>query len=254
MHKAFLWSRGHSLGNEYPLDLHAMPPQIIIGAQIIQAAGSALGLKKRNKPQVAFTYTGDGGSSQGDFYEGMNFAGSYKAPAVFFIQNNGYAISTPRKVQSIAPTLGQKAASIGIPGVVVDGMDALAVYSVTKAARDWAIAGNGPVLIEIISNRFEAHSLSGDDPKIYRDAEDIAAWRLKDPLVRFRNFLTEKGLWNEEMEEAYVEEVNEEITAEVALADAAGKMKVSDFLKNTFEEPTNVIAEQIAQFEAKEAK
>jgi len=254
IYKAFLWSRGHAEGNIYPEDLHAMPPQIIIGAQIIQAMGAALGLKKRGKKQVAFTYTGDGGSSQGDFYEGMNFAGSYGAPAVFFVQNNGYAISTPRRVQTAAPTIAQKAAAAGIPGLAVDGMDALAVYRVAKEARDWAVAGNGPVFIEIISNRFGPHSLSGDNPLLYRDKEDIDFWKAYDPLIRYRKFLGEKGLWNDKIEEQYIEEVNEEITAAVKEADSAPKQKVSDLLKNMFEEPGQVITEQIAYFEAKEAK
>ena len=100
--QAFLWSRGHVAGNMYPESLKALPPQIIIGAQYVQAAGVALGLKKRGKKNVAVTYTGDGGSSQGDFYEGINYAGAYQAPAVFFIQNNGWAISTPRELQTAA--------------------------------------------------------------------------------------------------------------------------------------------------------
>src|SRR5690554_6037320 len=104
VHKAFLWSRGHVEGNNYPEDFHAIPPQIIIGAQYVQAAGVGLGLKKRGKQNVAFTYTGDGGSSQGDFYEGINFAGAFKANVVFYIQNNGYAISTPRDKQTAATT------------------------------------------------------------------------------------------------------------------------------------------------------
>ena len=90
LHKAFLWSRGHVEGNNYPADFNAYPPQIIIGAQYVQAMGVALGLKKNGKDAVAVTWTGDGGSSQGDFYEGINFAGAYKAPAIFFIQNNGW--------------------------------------------------------------------------------------------------------------------------------------------------------------------
>lgn len=89
----------------YPEELKALPPQIIIGAQYVQAAGVALGLKKRNKKNVVFTYTGDGGSSQGDFYEAINFAGAYHANAVFYIQNNGYAISTPREKQTAAKHL-----------------------------------------------------------------------------------------------------------------------------------------------------
>ena len=254
LHKAFLWSRGHVEGNNYPEDLQAMPPQIIIGAQIIQAAGSGLGLKKRGKQQVAFTYTGDGGSSQGDTYEGLNYAGAFKAPVVFYIQNNGYAISTPRVKQTAATTLAQKAAAAGIPGIQVDGMDPLAVYVASKAARDWALAGNGPVLIETLTSRFGPHSLSGDDPKRYRDQASFDEWDKKDPIIRMRNFLTEKGLWTEAKEVALIEQYDEEIKEAVKLADQTPKQKVSDFLKNMFEEPTNNIAEQIAIFEAKEAK
>ncbi|MCA9765340.1 MAG: pyruvate dehydrogenase (acetyl-transferring) E1 component subunit alpha [Carnobacterium sp.] len=254
VYKAFLWSRGHAEGSQYPEDLHAMPPQIIIGAQIIQAAGAGIGLKKRGKPNVAFTYTGDGGSSQGDFYEGINFAGAYKAPVVFFIQNNGYAISTPRHKQTAATTLAQKAVAAGIPGIQVDGMDPLAVYAVTKQAREWAIAGNGPVLIETVTSRFGPHSTSGDDPTRYRDQESFDYWEQRDPLIRFRNFLTEKGLWSEEKEQALIEQTQEEIKASAKEADQVPKQKVSDFLKNMYEEPTQVIKEQIATFEAKENK
>ena len=250
--KAFLWSRGHVDGNDYPEDFHAMPPQIIIGAQIVQAAGAGLGLKKRGKQQVAFTYTGDGGSSQGDFYEGINVAGAFKAPVVFYIQNNGYAISTPRHKQTAATTLAQKAAAAGIPGIQVDGMDPLAVYAVSKAARDWAIEGNGPVLIETITSRFGPHSMSGDDPKRYRDQASFDEWDKKDPLIRMRHYLTEKGLWNEEKETETIERFDEEIKEAVKKADNAPKQKVSDFLKNMFEEPTPVIAEQIKYFENKE--
>ncbi len=254
LYKAFLWSRGHVEGNHYDASLKAMPPQIIIGAQIVQAAGVALGLKKREKKQVAFTYTGDGGSSQGDFYEGVNFAGSFKAPAVFYIQNNGYAISTPRKVQTAALTLGQKAVAAGVPGFVVDGMDALAVYTVSKAAREYALAGNGPVVIETLTSRFGPHSLSGDDPKRYRDQASFDEWDKKDPLIRMRHYLTAKGIWNEADEVAYIEQVDQEIKEAVAKADATPRQKVSDFLKSMFEEPTAPLKEQIAYFETKEAK
>ncbi len=106
---------------------HALPPQIIIGAQYVQTAGVALGLKKNGSDEVAFTYTGDGGTSQGDFYEGVNFAGHFKAPALFIVQDNGFAISVPRASQTAAKTLAQKAVAAGVPGVQVDGMDALAV-------------------------------------------------------------------------------------------------------------------------------
>src|SRR5699024_4851228 len=148
--KAFLFSRGHFIGNQFPEGVNALSPQIIIGAQFVQTAGVALGLKKREKENVAITYTGDGGTSQGAFYEGINFAGAFKAPAIFVVQNNQYAISTPRSLQTKAKTLAQKGVAAGIPSVQVDGMDALAVYKVTKDARERAIKGEGPTLIETV--------------------------------------------------------------------------------------------------------
>lgn len=252
--EAFLWSRGHVAGNLYAEDLHAMPPQIIIGAQYVQAAGVALGMKKRNKKNVVFTYTGDGGSSQGDFYEAINFAGAYHANAVFYIQNNGFAISTPRSVQSAAETLAQKAVAAGIPGIQVDGMDPLAVYTVSKAAREWAINGNGPVLIETLTYRYGPHTLSGDDPTRYRSKELDNEWQAKDPLVRFRKYLTDKGLWSEAKEEEVIEQTKEEVKKAITEADSVPKQKVSTFLKNMFEVQPQSIKEQIAIYEAKESK
>lgn len=252
--QAFLWSRGHVAGNNYPEDLKALPPQIIIGAQYVQAAGVALGLKMRGKKNVAFTYTGDGGSSQGDFYEGINFVGAYKANAVFFIQNNGFAISTPRDKQSAATTLAQKAVAAGIPGIQVDGMDPLAMYTVSKMARDWSVAGNGPVLIEALTYRYGPHTLSGDDPTRYRSKEMDDEWTAKDPLVRFRKYLEAKGLWSEAKEEEVIEATKEEIKVAIAEADKVPKQKVSDFLKNMFEDQPQSIKEQIEIYEAKESK
>ena len=252
--EAFLWSRGHVTGNLYPEELKALPPQIIIGAQYVQAAGVALGLKKRNKKNVAFTYTGDGGSSQGDFYEAINIAGAYKANAVFYIQNNGFAISTPRDKQSSAMTLAQKAVAAGIPGIQVDGMDPLAVYAVSKLARDWSVAGNGPVLIETLTYRYCPHTLSGDDPTRYRSKEMDNEWEQKDPLIRFRKYLEAKGLWSEAKEEAVIEQTKEDIKEAIAEADRVPKQKVSDFLKNMFEVQPQTIKEQIEFYEAKESK
>lgn len=254
--KAFLWSRGHVLGNDYTEEnVAAMPPQIIIGAQYIQTAGVALGIKKnQTADMVAYTFTGDGGTSQGDFYEGINFAGAYQVPAVFVIQNNGYAISTPRHVQTATVTLAQKGMAAGIPFIQVDGMDILAVREAAKAAREFAAAGNGPVLIETLTFRFGPHTNAGDDPKRYRTPEEEQPWFDNDPLIRLRKVLTDKGAWSEDMENTYIDEVKADIKDAVAQADAAPKQKISDFLKNVFEEPTPDIVEQIATYEAKEAK
>src|SRR6478672_1535396 len=147
LYQAFLFSRGHFQGGQIPEGVNVYVPQIIIGAQYVQCAGVALGMKKRGKKSVAITYTGDGGTSQGDFYEGINFAGAFKAPAIFIVQNNRFAISTPVEKQSAAKTIAQKAVAAGIPGIQVDGMDPLAVYVATKDARERAINGEGPTLI-----------------------------------------------------------------------------------------------------------
>ncbi|MBG9980992.1 pyruvate dehydrogenase (acetyl-transferring) E1 component subunit alpha [Facklamia sp. DSM 111018] len=254
LEKAFLWSKGHVAGNDYPEDLKAYPPQIIIGAQYVQTAGVALGIKKNERQAIAMTWTGDGGSSQGDFYEGINFAGAFKAPAIFVVQNNGWAISTPRELQSAAPTLAQKAVAAGIPGIQVDGMDILAVYAITKAAREYAVAGNGPVLIETLCYRYGPHTLSGDDPKRYQPEGIQDEWRAKDPLIRLRKYLTAKGLWDEEKEAAIVQKTKDEVKEAIKAADQVPKQKVSEFLKNMYETPDFVTQEQINKFEAKENK
>jgi len=251
--RAFLWSRGHVDGNSYEDEIHAVQPQIIIGAQFTQAMGNAVGQKLKGDNHVTFTYTGDGGSSQGDVYEGMNFASRYKAPAVFFIQNNGYAISTPRHKQTAAQTLAQKAAAVGIPGVQVDGMDPLAVYAVSKQAREWAAAGNGPVLIETVTSRMGAHSTSGDDPKLYRDQESFDYWEERDPIKRYRNYLTEKGLWDEEKENELIEKTKEEVKEAAKEADQADEMKISDFLESMYANPGQSTKEQIEEYKAKES-
>ncbi|KEF36529.1 pyruvate dehydrogenase E1 component, alpha subunit [Schinkia azotoformans MEV2011] len=226
LHKAFLFSRGHYVGNQMPEGVNALPPQIIIAAQIIQATGVALGLKKRGKKAVAITYTGDGGSSQGDFYEGLNFAGAYNAPAIFVVQNNQFAISTPVEKQTAAKTIAQKAIAVGFPGIQVDGMDILAVYAAVKEARDRAINGEGPTLIETITYRYGPHTMAGDDPTRYRTEELTNEWEKKDPIVRFRKFLEGKGLWSKEEEEKVIEQAKEDIKAAIKKTDETPNKKL----------------------------
>ncbi len=252
--QAFLWSKGHVAGNVYPQELQAVPPQIIIGAQYVQTAGVALGIKKNGKPNVAYTYTGDGGTSQGDFYEGMNFAGAYHAPALFIVQNNLYAISVPRKKQTAAKTLAQKAMAAGIPGVQVDGMDALAVYETACQAREWIVAGNGPVMIETLTYRYGPHTLSGDDPHRYRTKEEEDQWHAKDPIVRMRKFLEGKGLWNDQLESEYTDQVNQEVDQAMKQVESQPEQRVSEFLKNEYVETPPAIQKQIDDYQQREAK
>lgn len=254
LYQAFLWSRGHYEGGKIPEGVNVVVPQIIIGAQYVQAAGVALGMKKRGEKAVAITYTGDGGTSQGDFYEGINFAGAFKAPAIFIVQNNQFAISTPRDKQTAAKTLAQKAIAAGIPGVQVDGMDPLAVYAAVREARERAVNGEGPTLIETITYRYGPHTMAGDDPTRYRTADDDNEWAKKDPLVRFRKFLENKGLWNEELETETIEKAKEDIKVAIKEADNIPKQKVTDLISIMFEEMPHNLKEQYEIYSAKESK
>lgn len=252
--QAFLWSRGHFEGGRIPEGVNVISPQIIIGAQYVQAAGVALGIKKRGEKAVAITYTGDGGTSQGDFYEGMNFAGAFKAPAIFIVQNNQFAISTPREKQTAAKTLAQKAAAAGILGIQVDGMDPLAVYSAVKMARNRAVAGEGPTLIETVTYRYGPHTMAGDDPTRYRTSELDNEWEKKDPLVRFRKYLEKKGIWNDELEEATIEKAKEDIKAAIKEADNTPKQKVTDLISIMYESLPLNLREQNEIYKARELK
>lgn len=254
LYQAFLFSRGHFHGNQIPEGVNVISPQIIIGAQYIQAAGVALGMKKRGAKSVAITYTGDGGSSQGDFYEGINFAGAYKAPAIFIVQNNRFAISTPVEKQTSAKTIAQKAVAAGIPGIQVDGMDPLAVYAAVREARERAVNGEGPTLIETLTYRYGPHTMAGDDPTRYRTADLDNEWEKKDPLVRFRKFLETKGLWNEDMENEVIERAKEEIKDAIKKADEQPKQKVTDLISFMYEEMPNHLEEQYEIYKEKESK
>lgn len=254
LYKAFLWSRGHYVGGQIPDGVNVAVPQIIIGAQYVQAAGVALGMKMRGKKAVAVTYTGDGGTSQGDFYEGINFAGAFNAPAIFIVQNNQFAISTPRDKQTAAKTLAQKAVAAGIPGIQVDGMDPLAVYAAVRDARERAVNGEGPSLIETVTYRYGPHTMAGDDPTRYRSSDLDDEWEKKDPLIRFRKFLEKKGLWNEEMENETIEKAKEDIKEAIKEADQVPKQKVTDLISIMYEELPQHLQEQYEIYKEKESK
>ena len=246
----FLWSRGHYKGGQTPEGVNVTPPQIIIGAQIVQAAGVGLGLKKRKKKNVVITYTGDGGSSQGDFYEGINFAGVFNAQTIFVVQNNQFAISTPFEKQTAAKSIAHKSVAAGIKGVRVDGMDILATYVVTKEARERAINENGPTLIETLTYRYGPHSTSGDDPSLYRNPEVEEEWAKKDPLIRFRLFLERQGLWTEENELKVIEKAKEDVKEAIKQADSESKTTVSNLIENMYEELPLNLREQLTEVKA----
>jgi pyruvate dehydrogenase E1 component alpha subunit len=182
-----------------PVHTGAFPIQIVIGDQALHAVGAGMGFALQHQPRVAVGVVGDGATSQGDFLESLNFAGVFAAQAVLFVQNNHWAISVPRTRQSASATLAQKGLAHGVTGVLVDGNDALAVYTVSNWAIERARRGDGPALIEALTYRIGAHT-TADDPRRYQPSDEIEAWRTRDPLPRLRRYLEHRGLWDDDAE------------------------------------------------------
>ncbi len=198
----------------YPKEAHCMPIQIVIATQMLHAVGLGMAAKIAGDNAVAVGVCGDGATSEGDFNEALNFAGVFQAPVVLFVQNNGWAISVPRHKQTAAPTLAARGTGFGVPGVLVDGNDLLAVYDVMQQAVERARAGHGPTLIEAVTYRLGAHT-TADDPTRYRVSSEIEEWQRKDPIARFQRFLTKQGLLSEEQNQQLINEVETEINAAV---------------------------------------
>lgn len=243
LEQTFLYWYGNEWGNHFDEDVRVLPVNVIIGSQINHAAGLAYASKVLKKNEVAIATIGDGGTSHGEFYEGLNFAAALNAPLVVVIQNNQWAISTPRAKATKADTLAQKAYAFGIPGIQVDGNDVLAVYAATKEAVDYARKGNGPVLIEAVTYRLGAHTTS-DDPTIYRKDEEVKAWEKKDPMIRFKKYLIDKGYWTEEEDQKLEEENTTYVGETFKKVEQTGDAELIDIFKYTYKEMTPQLTEQ----------
>lgn len=248
LYQAFLYSRGHQHGGQIPEGVNVLMPQIIIGAQVLHAMGVAMAFKKKNEKRVAITYTGDGGSSEGDFYEALNFAGAFKLPAIFVVQNNGYAITTPYAKQTAALSVAHKAVAAGIKGAQVDGMDVLAVIKAVQDAAKRGYDGEGATLLELLTYRYRPHSMADDTTK-YRTKEEEAEKALLDPLTRFGKFLEKKGLWTEEDTARVKEEAKAAVAEHIKKAEQTEKMTVSGLIDSMFETTPQHLQAQKADFE-----
>ena len=187
--------RGTWLCHHDPHERRFAPYTMPIATQLLHAVGVAMGARTAGDDIAVLAYAGDGGTSEGDAHEAMNFAAVYSAPCVFFIQNNGWSISVPLAKQTRAPTLAHRGIGYGIPAIRCDGNDVLACYAVTATALRRARSGGGPTLIEAMTYRMDGHSTS-DDPTRYQPADEVAAWSRRDPLERMRRFLQRQGLWS----------------------------------------------------------
>ncbi|HEY2745984.1 MAG TPA: thiamine pyrophosphate-dependent enzyme [Polyangia bacterium] len=204
-----------------------------VGTQIPQAAGVAMGARISKKDDLALVFFGEGTASTGQFHVGLNFAGVFKAPCIFFCRNNGWAISTPGSKQTAAKSIAIKAFAYGMPGIRVDGNDLLAVIAVMEDAVARARAGEGPTLIEAVTYRRGGHS-SSDDPSVYRDPSEPKEWEAKDPLERWRRHLETRKLWSQELHDKYSAEITEELMAAVKRAGELGNPPVESLFDDVF--------------------
>ena len=203
--------------------------------QVIQAVGAAHAMKYRGDKKVALTTFGDGSASEGDFHVAMNWAGVYKLPVVFVLENNQYAISVPLKFQTASETFAQKAIAYGFEGVRVDGNDVLAVYKAVKAAVDKARSGNGPTLVECFTFRMSSHSTSDDNTR-YCPPELFEEWKKKDPVDRFERYLRGLGLLDEKKVKQMAETATARVETAVKSAEATGPPPADSFLDDVYGE------------------
>jgi pyruvate dehydrogenase E1 component alpha subunit len=215
---------GDECGNDFAVPRQDFAWCVPIATQTLHAAGAAMAFKILKVPRCALAYIGDGGTSEGAFYEALNLAGSRALPVVFVIVNNGWAISVPTKAQTAAQTLAQKAVAAGIPGVQVDGNDVFAVRAAVGEALEAARRGAGPALIEALTYRLSDHT-TADDASRYRSAQEVkTAWTLE-PLIRTRAFLVNAGLWDSAKEQSLLEDCTVKVDA--AVTEYLGKAKPS---------------------------
>ena len=242
--KFYLYWMGNEMGSRAPEGINVLPVSVPVGTQTLHAVGLAWAGKLKGEKIVSIVYFGDGATSKADFHEAMNFAGVFKTPTIFFCQNNQYAISVPRSLQTASKTIAQKAVAYGFDGIQVDGNDLFAVFAATKEAVEKARSGGGPTLIEGVTFRFGPHT-TADDPTKYRKEEEIEPWRPLDPLVRLRVYLNGKGLWNEKVEQQLTEEAQKEIDQAVKDAEAVPVPEVEEIFKFVFSEMTPQLREQL---------
>ena len=244
--RAIAYWRTSPHGWHMPENLKVLPFYIPIATQYPQAVGAALAEQKKGTRNIAMAFIGDGGSSEGDFHEALNFAGALNAPCVFILQNNGWAISVPTRAQTRATDLSRRAEGYGIPGVRVDGNDALATYHVTREAVERARNGDGPTLIETVTYRVKPHTVA-DDPSRYRTDADSAGWDAKDPVLRLRAHLLAEGLMSEGDETTLLAEIAAEFEAALTEADGYPDPRPEEILDHVFAEPTPQLRRQREQ-------
>ena len=243
----FLYWRGHEDASRFENAPNTLPISVPVASQITHGPGLGFAVKRRGTDQVVCACVGDGGTSEGDFHEGLNFAGVWKVPVVFLVQNNQFAISVPSHSQTASRNIAVKGLAYGMPGIQVDGNDFFASYQVMKEAFDHARAGKGPVLVEAVTYRKGAHTTS-DDPSRYRTKEEETEWENRDPINRLRAYLEKKKLWSEN-EKQLLRDYRKEIDRQFVEAENYAAYNLDDVFQWHFEEMPEELRRQKVAYE-----
>jgi 2-oxoisovalerate dehydrogenase E1 component alpha subunit len=243
-----------ALGRQMPAhlgsrDLRMFTVASPIGSHVPAATGTAIAQRIAGDGDATVCSFGEGATSEGDWHAAVNFAGAQGAPIVFVCENNRYAISVEMGQQTGSEGIAVKAQAYGMPGYLVDGMDALACYFVMRDLLEAARDGLGPALVEMPVYRYGPHS-SADDDSVYRAADEVAAWRARDPIPRFRRFLEGRRLWDDAAERRLVADVKREIDAAVETCEAAGPVPVEWLFDDVLSRPTPQLERQRERFRA----
>jgi 2-oxoisovalerate dehydrogenase E1 component alpha subunit len=245
MREILLYWGGDERGNDFSGPRQDFAWCVPIATQTLHAAGAAMAFKLRGEKRCAVAYIGDGGTSEGAFYEALNLAGARTLPVVFVVVNNRWAISMPLAEQTAASTLAQKAVAAQIPGIQVDGNDALAVRQVVGDALEAARAGRGPTLVEALTYRLSDHT-TADDASRYRSGAEVKEAWLAEPLVRLRSYLTRLGIWDAAKEQALLQDSSRSVEAAVAEYLATPKQSTDAMFDYLFAKPPQYLAAQRA--------
>ena len=246
--EVFMYYMGYEEGNTFRNAPRLLPVSVPIASQLLHAAGIAYAIKLKKESDIVYTVVGDGGTSEGDFHEALNFASVWKAPVVFIIQNNQFAISVPVRKQTNSLNLAVKALAYGMPGIKVDGNDLLAMHKALTEAAEHARSGQGPVLVEALTYRRGAHTTS-DDPTRYRSKEEEEFWSETDPLERLKKHMLLKGLIQLDDEEALITAYKAEVDRQFSEAENTPPYPLEDVFKYTYVDMPEDLKKQRVEYE-----
>ena len=241
--EVFLYFRGHEDGSRFQEANRVLPVAVPISSQLLHASGLGYALNYQGEDAAVFAFVGDGGTSEGDFHEALNFASVWDAPVVFVIQNNQFAISVPLAMQTRSKNLAVKGIAYGMESIMVDGNDIFAMHDVFSFARDYAVTNKRPILIEAVTYRAGAHTTS-DDPTKYRTSEEEEEWAKKDPVLRLQKWLTRKKLWDVSTEEELIASYRKKIDAEFEIAEHYPEYNIDDVFGYLYEEMPDELKRQ----------